>query len=104
MWVASKEDLTTLKEGPHCFDFRFTIPESVPSSFEGEFGWVRYSLECRIEKPWKSDYLLKDNFQVMNHLDLNLVKEAEVRTDCTKIRGPFHKTLVQRYVKEILYA
>ncbi|XP_064616902.1 arrestin domain-containing protein 17-like [Liolophura sinensis] len=80
--AASIEEVITLKEGPHSFDFQFNIPDSSPPSFEGKFGWVRYSLECRIEKPWKSDYLLKDNFQVMNHLDLNLEKEAE---------EPYHK-------------
>lgn len=61
----------TLPEGSHTFPFRYSLPNSCPTSFEGEFGSVRYVCRAFIDIPWKTDYVAKRAFTVVRTYDLN---------------------------------
>ncbi len=59
-------------EGEHEHQFMFTLPEALPSSFEGLHGYVRYWAKGCIDRPWKFDHETKSAFTVICPLDLNL--------------------------------
>ncbi|XP_052278841.1 arrestin domain-containing protein 3-like isoform X2 [Dreissena polymorpha] len=62
---------TLLQAGRRTFPFSFFLPPNLPSSFEGAFGNVRYSLKGKIDRPWKFDHKTKKLFAVVSVLDLN---------------------------------
>ena len=58
--------------GRHEYPFSLALRPDLPSSFEGEYGYVRYHCKATIDKPWKFDHDTKYAFTVISHLDLNL--------------------------------
>ena len=62
----------------HSYPFSLPVSESLPSSFEGKHGYVRYLCKATIEKPWKFDHDTKTAFTVLSRLDLNY-EPAELR-------------------------
>ncbi|KAL8615887.1 hypothetical protein ACOMHN_058956 [Nucella lapillus] len=71
IWPSQGQDTTKLGVGCHRFPFCFVLPPSLPPSFEGEYGYVRYSMKGIIDKPWKFDHFCKRAFTVSCILDLN---------------------------------
>jgi len=61
-----------LEAGTHRYPFTFTIPPSAPSSFEGEYGYVRYTAEAMMDRPWKFNHVTRSAFTVISLVDLNL--------------------------------
>ncbi|ELU04845.1 hypothetical protein CAPTEDRAFT_173828 [Capitella teleta] len=57
--------------GRHQYPFHYTLPQNLPSSFEGPHGQVRYWINCNIDKPWKFDHNSKIAYTVLSMLDLN---------------------------------
>lgn len=41
-----------LTAGKHEYPFSFTLPSSIPSSYEGIYGKVRYTVKATIKRPW----------------------------------------------------
>lgn len=68
-----------LPAGHYEYPFQFQLPASLPSSFEGAHGNVRYFLKSTIDKPWKFDHVTKRPFTIISNMDLNLVPAASVR-------------------------
>lgn len=64
--------------GKYSYPFQFQLPPNLPTSFEGEYGHVRYWVRASIEKPWKFDHMTKKAFTVVSALDLNSLPEANV--------------------------
>jgi hypothetical protein len=60
-----------LPAGVHEIPFEFTLPKSLPSSFEGDFGYVRYTCKATLERPWDFDILCKRAFTVIGIEDVN---------------------------------
>ncbi|XP_064616922.1 arrestin domain-containing protein 3-like [Liolophura sinensis] len=71
------EDMTNLQCGQHKFDFEYRLLPDLPSSFEGEYGYVRFSIKCVISKPWKYDHSTKAAFTVLSKLNLNTTLGAQ---------------------------
>ncbi|KAL8602260.1 hypothetical protein ACOMHN_022773 [Nucella lapillus] len=71
IWPNQGRDTTKLGVGRHTFPFCFILPPTLPSSFEGAHGYVRYSVKGIIDKPWKFDHSCKRAFTVICILDLN---------------------------------
>lgn len=66
----------TLPPGLHKIPFSYTLPKHLPSSFEGDFGFVRYTFRAICERPWDFDIVCFHAFTVIGIEDLN--HEAEV--------------------------
>ncbi|XP_067665674.1 arrestin domain-containing protein 17-like [Haliotis asinina] len=64
-----------LARGCHNLQFQFSIPEGVPSSFDGEFGYIRYWLKVFIDRSWRTDTTTK-LFTVLAKVDLNEIPDA----------------------------
>ena len=62
----------TFPVGEQSYDFSFDLPERLPSSFEGGFGYVRYSLKARIRRHWKVDHKTKISVIINDVIDTNL--------------------------------
>ncbi|CRK99588.1 CLUMA_CG012900, isoform A [Clunio marinus] len=67
---------TELPAGAHAFPFTCALPPTLPSSFEGEFGHIRYTIKVTLDRPWKFDQDTKMAFTVISPVDLNLMEAA----------------------------
>nr|CDJ84550.1 Arrestin domain containing protein [Haemonchus contortus] len=66
-----KEKERVLPAGVHEIPFSYTLPKSLPSSFEGEFGHIRYTCRAICERPWDFDIVSRKAFTVIGIEDIN---------------------------------
>ncbi|KAK2837106.1 hypothetical protein Q5P01_014318 [Channa striata] len=72
----SVADKGTLKQGEHTFPFKFLIPDSAPTSFEGNYGRILYRLRAFIDTPrFAKDYNTEKAFYLLRLLNLNEVPD-----------------------------
>lgn len=64
--------------GTQIYPFTCLLPPTLPSSFEGEFGNVRYTVKVTLDRPWKFDQETKTAFTVLSPVDLNLNSRLKV--------------------------
>ena len=60
------------------YPFSFQLPPTLPSSFEGEHGNVRYFIKGTIDRPWRFDHTCKTMFTVVANFDLNQLPQLIV--------------------------
>ena len=62
--------------GKHEFPFRFQLPSDLvlPTSFEGQHGYIRYALTSRLARPWKFDHVATRAITINELVDINLPK------------------------------
>uniref|UniRef100_A0A2C9JRJ5 Arrestin C-terminal-like domain-containing protein n=1 Tax=Biomphalaria glabrata TaxID=6526 RepID=A0A2C9JRJ5_BIOGL len=72
-----QDEERTLESGQYTYPFQFHIPASSPSSFEGQYGFIRYWTKVAIERPWKEDVSVKKLFTVIYPVDLNREPTAD---------------------------
>ncbi|KAE9555499.1 hypothetical protein FO519_001267 [Halicephalobus sp. NKZ332] len=65
-----------LPAGIHEVPFSYTLPKTLPSSFEGEFGFIRYTCRATCERPWDFDIVARKVFTVVGIEDINGDSEA----------------------------
>lgn len=76
-----------LPAGEHSFPFDCKLPLELPSSFEGQFGRVRYLAKAIIERAtWKSNVVCKRAFTVVSGLDLNFIPESATKIEICKYK------------------
>lgn len=68
-----------LPAGTKEFPFTCVLPPTLPSSFEGEFGHVRYTVKVVLDRPWKFDQETKAAFTVLSPVDLNANPSLKVK-------------------------
>lgn len=68
----------TIPAGSHSYPFSATLPPTLPSSFEGEHGHVRYQVTATLDRPWKFDQHATGVFSVVSPVDLNYNIKAKV--------------------------
>ncbi|XP_069691629.1 arrestin domain-containing protein 2-like [Periplaneta americana] len=75
-----------LPPGSHFYQFSLPLPNHLPSSFEGKYGHIRYSVKGIIDRPWKFNHEVMANFTVLSKVDLNLdpVYRAPVQLEKSK--------------------
>ncbi|KAK7861786.1 hypothetical protein R5R35_011958 [Gryllus longicercus] len=85
VWLvgASHGDMV-LPSGEHVYPFSYILPYNIPSSFEGSYGHVRYTVKVKVDRPWKFDYDCKVAFTVLTPLDLNLEPNMQEPVQNTK--------------------
>lgn len=70
--TVSLVDKGTLKQGEHQFPFKFLIPATAPTSFEGSYGKIIYRVRAFIETPkFSKDYSAEKPFYLLSLLNLN---------------------------------
>ncbi|KAF3696302.1 Arrestin domain-containing protein 1 [Channa argus] len=85
----SVADKGTLKEGQHTFPFKFLIPASAPTSFEGNYGRIIYRVRAFIDTPrFAKDYNTEKAFYLLRLLNLNEVPD---------IWGPCSSAVTQQF-------
>lgn len=65
-------DAIELPSGKHIYPFTCVLPPTLPSSFEGQYGYVRYTVKVILDRPWKFDQETKVAFTVLSPYDLNM--------------------------------
>uniref|UniRef100_A0A182IW39 Arrestin_C domain-containing protein n=1 Tax=Anopheles atroparvus TaxID=41427 RepID=A0A182IW39_ANOAO len=81
------EDQIELPAGQHVHRFSILLPSTLPTSFEGDYGYIRYTARVVFERPWKFDLTYKIAFTVVNQLNLNSVSP------------PLNVAVVQEHIK-----
>uniref|UniRef100_A0A914I6J9 Arrestin C-terminal-like domain-containing protein n=1 Tax=Globodera rostochiensis TaxID=31243 RepID=A0A914I6J9_GLORO len=82
----------TLHAGTHEIPFSYVLPKNLPNSFEGEFGFVRYTCRAVCESPWDFDTVCFLPFTVVGIEDLNCEAELlslPLETRCSHSVGAF---------------
>ncbi|KRT85285.1 hypothetical protein AMK59_168, partial [Oryctes borbonicus] len=78
-------DTIILPPGVHVYPFSMALPPTVPSSFEGMYGTIRYIAKFALERPWKWNQETKMAFTVVSPYDLNrfpnLLSPAKVQAE-----------------------
>uniref|UniRef100_A0A023EZ76 Arrestin C-terminal-like domain-containing protein n=1 Tax=Triatoma infestans TaxID=30076 RepID=A0A023EZ76_TRIIF len=64
--------------GKNNYPFSMTLPQNLPTSFEGKRGHVRYTVKATLDTPLKLDQQVTILFQVHTPLDLNNHKTAKL--------------------------
>ena len=57
--------------GENSYPFTCSLPPNLPSSFESQYGHVRYTVKAILDRPWKFDQEVKTAFTVVSNFDLN---------------------------------
>lgn len=87
--TVSVADKGTLKPGEHTFPFKFLIPATAPTSFEGNYGKIIYRVRSFIETPrFAKDYNTEKPFYLLSLLNLNEVPD---------IWGPSQSAVTQQF-------
>ncbi|KAE8736843.1 hypothetical protein FOCC_FOCC017701 [Frankliniella occidentalis] len=71
----------TLSPGDYVYAFQCLLPHSLPNSFEGEHGHIRYTARAIMHRPWKFDHAARAAFTLVAPLDLNMIPQAKVPID-----------------------
>lgn len=60
-----------LDVGEHNYPFSVSLPHQLPSTFNGEYGHVRYGGKVTIDIPWGKDKEKETFFEVISPSNLN---------------------------------
>lgn len=66
-----------IPQGSHVYPFSSTLPPTLPSSFDGEHGSVKYKVTATLDRPWKFDEHAEALFFVVTPYDLNSDMKAK---------------------------
>nr|XP_045584934.1 arrestin domain-containing protein 17-like isoform X2 [Procambarus clarkii]XP_045584935.1 arrestin domain-containing protein 17-like isoform X2 [Procambarus clarkii] len=84
-WVWGNGQATSeLPAGTHVFNFNYTLPAEIPSSFESHIGKVRHQCKAKMDIPWKTDKTCLRPYSVNTLYDLNTDPQAALPIECTK--------------------
>ena len=76
--MKSTDEGVVLLPGKYVYPFEFTLPPNIPSSFESDLGYIRYTIKGTIDRPCKFDHETKTAFTVVTPYDLNSDPRASV--------------------------
>ena len=79
-----------MKNGSHIFPFKFKLPHSIPSSFHGEHGMIRYKLKCTINRGRRTNPETVLDIYVISLFNLNIVTNARksvIVNRCRQVPG-----------------
>lgn len=67
-----------LPPGVHHFTFEMFLPQNLPTSMEGDYGHIRYSVKIVMDIPMWIDKEFEFPFTVIKYMNLNIVPEWRV--------------------------
>lgn len=76
--IPGEDGKMSLDVGQYDYPFSFNLPNAIPSSFEGKYGHVRYTIKGTMERSWKFDNHCNIGFTVNTLVDLNDNPSARV--------------------------
>lgn len=59
-----------LEAGTHKFPFRFKLPTQLPSSFDGEYGFIRYTVTVKVEYPTEPSQEIERRITIIKSQDV----------------------------------
>ncbi|XP_063708994.1 arrestin domain-containing protein 3-like [Culicoides brevitarsis] len=75
--------------GSYDYEATFTLPKTLPTSFDHTLGHIRYEVQVTYDVPWEENYKCSEPFHVTSVLDLNMfpnlkepIKAMEQKTFC----------------------
>ncbi|XP_049774878.1 arrestin domain-containing protein 17-like isoform X3 [Schistocerca cancellata] len=89
-FVGGPSEELILPPGEHVYNFSVKLPENLPSSFEGTYGHIRYTIKAKMNRPWAFDEKVKAFYTVLSHLDLNT--DPLVKNVCFTAHSPRKET------------
>jgi len=73
--------------GIHLYNFAFVLPDGLPSSLEGFFGSIRYTIEAAFIKPWSLfDLKTEVSLPVVTSYDLNEEPALKIESRKQKVK------------------
>ncbi|EGT40904.1 CBN-ARRD-19 protein [Caenorhabditis brenneri] len=75
LW-ACRDGTNELAAGKYVWPFSYNLPANIPPSFEGKYGYIRYSVTAEVDRPWRFDKAKKRCITVSPLLDLNILPHA----------------------------
>jgi len=76
-----KRENGELPAGEHQFQFFFDIPTDIPSSFNGNFGCIKYTAEAKANLAAGNDIDCKKTFTVHNNMNVSYLPDTNVRIE-----------------------
>lgn len=70
---------TRLAAGTHEFPFQFKLPTQLPSSYEGEYGFIRYTVTVSVEIPKIPHKEFEKRVTILRLTDL---KDPDLQVNC----------------------
>lgn len=67
-----------LEADQYVYSFECQLPLSLPTSFEGKYGHIRYDAKVVLIIPWGIDDSFRNSFTVIRSLDLNQLPQLRV--------------------------
>lgn len=67
-----------LPPGKYVYPFSFLLPDNLPSTYDSEYGYIRYKIEAVVNRPWKFDYECDIFIIVVSPIDLNKILHVKV--------------------------
>lgn len=64
---------TEVEPGTYTFPISCELPGTLPTSFEGEYGYIRYTIKIVLDRPWRITPEHKMAFTVLEHINLNAI-------------------------------
>lgn len=68
-----------MEPGEITFDFSFTLPIEIPSSYSDRYGTIEYFAKVVVDRPWAINIKSKKHFIVRNYMTLNNIPSGMVR-------------------------
>ncbi|CCD62936.1 Arrestin C-terminal-like domain-containing protein [Caenorhabditis elegans] len=75
LWTCG-EGPKELNAGEYAWPFSYTLPLNIPPSFEGKYGYLRYTVKVEVDRPWRVDKAKKMCITVSPLLDLNVIPHS----------------------------
>jgi len=90
--------------GNHGFQFDYTLPSDLPSTFEGRWGKVKYSVKATLVRPCRFDIERDAELTISALVDLNDDQELAVSSCCNRNTLQHVTCLINIYVVFIFYS
>lgn len=74
----TKETEITLSAGVHTYPFGLILPEEIPSSFNSNNGYIRYTVNATVKFRKKLNEQVRIEFIVISNVDLDDIPECKV--------------------------